>query len=266
MKPPFSLTSIIGRQLVKENTERDGSELHVSDLAKCPREVWERRHGGAKVPPSPDTLMKWRYGHLIEHELMRLAQPDLEAAGWTLIHGGVVGYTHNGIAITGHPDFRIMHPEQKKIVVFDAKTTTFFPTKEPYGHGPMGEQRFRRIREAPKSPQQQYQIQTNAYAVIEQVGHPDFKVGWGVLVACRESGMMTDFDALEKPDPDQLHALMIEYDALTGPEAITPPDPEPPEFTFNAKGDSWAHRYCRALDCPLNENPDALGLYGTEGA
>lgn len=263
MKPPFSIREIAQQQLVDEYREServDGEELHVADLAKCTREVWARRHGEPRIEPSPDSLMKFRYGHMIEAELVRLVSPKLEAHGWEAVHGGEVSYTHNGITVVGHPDLRLYNHDEKKIIVFDCKSTTFYPTNEPDGFDSFGRKKYRKVRYAPDSPREHYQIQTNAYACIEAHDHPDYKVGYGVLVACRESGQLTDFSQLYAPDFDDLHALLVEYNALTGSEQVTAPPPEPPAFTFKKNGTTWACSYCAYGGCPLNVNPDALSL------
>lgn len=258
MSETIDLTAIIAQHFADANDERsDERHAHVSDLVACDREVWARRNGKDLLPHTAATRIKFALGNAAEDTLAIALQSKI-ADGWELLRNVRVALCVDGDElkgrilahgeepredeIVGHADYVLRNPASNTVTVVEVKSTTFFPRRNA-ATGKME-------RLPPTEAQYHYRMQCAAYA---------FGVGaraFGVLVVCRDSGIMAEFWYRTEDYVPEL--LMRAKSVLAYTSAhVTMPPAQPPPYA-DGKNGNWRCAYCRFWECERNTNQQAM--------
>lgn len=193
---------------------------HFSDLTGCPRDIFLRLRGDARLP-----MPRFIIGHAVEEYAAQQLAANL-SAGMAVRRAREIEWT----GIIGHIDLEIVDTETEKVLmVVDVSTTA---------------------RKGDPQPNDGHTLKTAAYAAA--VGAPDFcewvfKLGFdGGRIDIIDDAMhffrTEDFLVQVLERREMLHGVMA---ALKG--EAPPPAEEPPEWA------EWKCRaYCNAATCSKN--------------
>jgi hypothetical protein len=206
------------------------TKLHVADIANgCERAVWNRIHNGLESEFDDLTRKKMEYGLRYEQTVFAA----LEEAGYECLHGTTIDY----LGVVGHPDlYTYLKNGADERHLIEIKTTMLF--RDGYGAPQHPD------RDTLRKKSTQYVLQACFYA--KALRAPSFTIH----VSDRGTGADRDYHFTTDEEWPAVEERLQAMRAVLDP--TVEPDPNPPQWTRNAKGVSYLCRSCPVITCRSN--------------
>lgn len=204
------------------------TDLHASDLTKCPRYVWARRNGRTLKYFDPKGEFKKRFGKYFE----KIIADAYRADGHDFVEQREIESHLFGVPIRTHMDFDFPGENESD----EIKTTVFWSGY--VGSKKDGSQR-REIRPPKDEKLMAYRIQAATSAMLAK------RRTYNIAVVCTASGSLLE-EEHRTSDMSELIESLVEERSKTAPG-----DPEPeaaPTYEQECT-------YCPYAACALNNNP-----------